>query len=126
MKILFVGVFGLLGIYLRYFIDTYYSQAGQVLPIATFINNTLGCLLAGIIYAFVVNKGQSALYVGLLSGLCGGLTTFSGFNLQILNLINQGFYSKSVWFLIIGPSVGMTLILLGYGVTNKLLNTGIN
>jgi len=126
MKIFLVGVFGLLGVYLRYIVDTYYYQNSQVLPIATFINNTLGCLIAGIIYAFIVNKGQNPLYVGILTGLCGGLTTFSGFNLQVLNLFNQGLYSKSIWFLILGPSVGMGLILIGYGITNKLLASGVN
>lgn len=122
MKYLLVGVFGLLGVYLRLFIDTYYSQNGQALPIATFLNNTVGCLLAGLIFGYIHTKGPSAIYTGLLTGLCGGLTTFSGFNLQVLNLFNQGFNTKAMLYLMLSPTIGVIVILGGYQFSLKFLN----
>lgn len=122
MKYLLVGIFGLLGVYLRFALDTYYSHNGQALPLATFISNIVGCTLAGIIFGFLHSKGPAPIYTGLLTGFCGGLTTFSGFNLQVLNLFNQGLNQKAMLYLALTPTIGVILILGGYNITLKLLN----
>lgn len=61
-------------------------------PWATFAVNVLGCLLLG----YFVTRLQERLPVTayrrpfLGTGLCGGLTTFSTFQLELLRMIDRG------------------------------------
>lgn len=121
MKILYIGVLGLTGVYLRHFISTYYTHGVADFPVATFLANSIGCCIAGVVFAFIGQYGQTALLTGLLTGLCGGLTTFSSYNLQFLVLINQGLYSKGIGYFVLGPLVGIIMIIAGYFATQKYL-----
>ncbi len=117
MKIFAIGIFGLVGVYLRYYLGTLSTSNA----FATLVANSLGCLLAGVIFAFIQTKGDQAIYTALLVGLCGGLTTFSGYNLEFLNQLNKGLYSKALLFFISGPIIGLLLITIGYLSTLKLV-----
>jgi CrcB protein len=67
------------------------THAGQW-PWATFTVNVVGCLMLG----YFVTRLQERLPVTayqrsfLGTGLCGGLTTFSTFQLEVLRMIDRG------------------------------------
>lgn len=119
MKFLSLGIFGLAGIFLRYYIDTkLLSQTSNIpFPLATFLVNMLGCLLAGIISYFMLTKGHTILSLGLLTGFCGGLTTFSGYSLQSLNLFTQESTIKSLAYFILSPCLGLLFAFVGYHIS---------
>lgn len=119
MKILMIGVLGLFGVYLRYAISIYSTGIDHSNAFATFFANSLGCLIAGIVFALIQIKGDNLIYTAILIGLCGGLTTFSGYNLEFLNQINKALYSKAFFYFLMGPFIGMILISLGYFGTLK-------
>lgn len=116
MKFLMIGALGLVGIYLRYAIGTNQNAA-----LATFLANTLGCLVAGIVFALLQSRQDNIILTATLVGFCGGLTTFSGYNLEFLNQLNQGLYSKAFLYFVIGPVIGLIAIILGYFSTLKLV-----
>jgi fluoride ion exporter CrcB/FEX len=47
MKIFLIGLFGVLGVYTRYFVDLQISQQQESFPMATLTVNMIGCFTAG-------------------------------------------------------------------------------
>lgn len=109
-----IGILGVLGVYLRYFISIVSMNTDQNAAYATFVANSVGCLLAGSLFALIQTRGDSPILSALLIGFCGGLTTFSGYNLEFLSQLNRGLYSKACLYFIMGPIVGLLLIIVGY------------
>jgi fluoride exporter len=97
-NILLVGLGGGLGSIMRYlcqrFMQQYYPH---VFPWGTFIVNITGCLLIGIFWAMsfksIDNNNPVAIAMEwklfLMTGLCGGFTTFSAFTLESIGLIKE-------------------------------------
>ncbi len=92
MQWIWVLGFGLVGVGLRFAIDTWISRYALSFPFGTLAINTAGCLLAGLLFGTGLQKdlGESQIRVGLIVGFCGGFTTFSGFGLQFMQLMNDG------------------------------------
>lgn len=92
-NILIVGLGGGVGSILRYLCQKWINESYQHnFPLATFLVNVFGCLLIGIFYA-LGEKGnilspQTRLL--LITGLCGGFTTFSTFAFENMNLLRTG------------------------------------
>ncbi len=91
--LLLIGLGGGIGSILRYLtsvvIQKYYAT---VFPLATLVVNILGCLLIGIIMG-LLEKNQvndSAMKWLLVTGFCGGFTTFSAFGYENIRLLQNG------------------------------------
>ena len=119
MKFLMIGVLGLIGVYLRYAISIYSIDTNHSAAFATFLANSFGCLIAGCIFALLQSRPDNFILSAILIGLCGGLTTFSGYNLEFLNQLNLGLYSKAAFYFIMGPTIGLIAIMIGYFSTLK-------
>jgi CrcB protein len=114
--LLCIAIGGSVGSILRYLtalaIEKYY---GTFFPLATFLVNIAGCLIIGLTMGWL-EKNQlmnSNLKWLLVTGFCGGFTTFSAFgyeNIQLLQNNNMG-----MAFLYIGGSiiVGLGSVWLG-------------
>jgi fluoride exporter len=123
MKLALIGIFGVLGIYSRYFIDLTFQSQENSFPTATLIANSLGCLIIGILSGLIAQKTQSIYVKPLMIGFCGGLTTFSSYSLQILNLFTLEQTLKATLYFIISPILGLSFVILGYFLTNQTLLT---
>lgn len=117
MQLLWVSIFGLTGVWLRFLAD----QAGARIfpgsfPAATLMINTLGSLVAGAFYAWLIEKQGLApeLRTGLLVGLLGGFTTFSAYSLQSWNLLRSGETAMALTYWIGSPVLGLIAAALGY------------
>ncbi len=104
-----VAVGGGLGSVARYLTALFINKLCTFsFPISTFVANITGCLIIGIVY------GLSDRYTGfnadwklfLITGICGGYTTFSTFsyeNLQLLHTHQLGlFVAYAVGSLVVG------------------------
>lgn len=63
-------------------------------PLSTFLVNLVGSLLIGILSAYALKHPQDfKLYrLLLVSGFCGGFTTFSSFSYENIQLLQKGDY----------------------------------
>lgn len=90
--ILYVGLGGAIGSIFRYltavFVNKYYHS---LFPLATFITNIIGCFLIGILVSWLEknNTINSPLKWLLISGFCGGYTTFSTFAVENFQLMQN-------------------------------------
>ncbi|MEG0856598.1 MAG: fluoride efflux transporter CrcB [Terrisporobacter sp.] len=92
---LFVGLGGFIGAISRYLISMYSSKIFiSKIPIGTLFVNVVGGLLIGIVMEMnsKTNLISPHLKLFLTTGLMGGLTTFSTFSYETINLMQEGSY----------------------------------
>jgi CrcB protein len=93
--IIFVGIGGAIGSVMRYIlgsVGTHYFKG--TFPLATFITNFLGCIIIGLLIGYFgkSNEINPQLKLLLITGFCGGFTTFSTFAAENVQLMENGNY----------------------------------
>lgn len=109
-NILFVAAGGAAGTILRYLGQKYIATEGSAFPYGTFFINIVGCFFIGILYS-IWARNQSAnedMRMLLMTGFCGGFTTFSAFSLEGMRLIQQE--KILIFFLYFAASVVLGLL----------------
>jgi len=113
---LIIGFGGGLGSILRYFTSVLVSKYwSSNFPLATFIVNSMGCLLIGFIIG-LLEKNQlsdSRLKWFLVTGICGGLTTFSTFGMENYNLFQNNNSLLAFVYIAMSVIIGLLAIWLG-------------
>ena len=83
------------------------------------IVNTIGCFLLGFINALSIPKKYKLIF-GF--GFCGSLTTFSGWSLQLFQLLSQGLYKLFFFNAIFIVLIGLFAVFLGHLFAKKIAN----
>jgi len=115
-NILLVAVGGAVGSVGRYLCQRWINESYQhSFPLATFLVNITGCLLIGILYA-LGEKGnilsqQTRLL--LITGFCGGFTTFSTFAFESMGLLRTGDLFYFLLYIIGSVILGIIAVYLG-------------
>lgn len=94
-SLLFVGIGGGLGSILRYVISLFVGRnVPIVFPLGTFLVNCSGCFLIGVFYALASRYSwfNEEWRLFLITGICGGYTTFSTFSYDGIFLLKSGSY----------------------------------
>ncbi|MBK8600479.1 MAG: fluoride efflux transporter CrcB [Flavobacterium sp.] len=115
--LLLIGLGGSIGSILRYLtsvvIEKYYAT---IFPLPTLIINILGCLLIGIIMG-LLEKNQandSAMKWFLVTGFCGGFTTFSAFGYENIRLLQNGNIFLALVYISTSIILGLGSVWLGF------------
>lgn len=115
--IVFVGLGGATGSILRY-VSTLLSERIFFVkfPWGTLIVNTLGCLIAGVLMGVLTRHylNDSNLKLLLVTGFCGGFTTFSAFSTESLNMFIAGNTWQGIAY--IGASILIGLLAVWGGL----------
>lgn len=123
-KILFIGGFGLIGIFSRYFLGQWVSRfVSSPFPYATFFINILGSFLIGLLYVWGTERGgmSNDLRLGLMVGLLGGFTTFSAFSLELTQLLERSEYALAGIYFVLSPTLGLLGAIAGLHVARLCL-----
>ncbi|MET0649442.1 MAG: fluoride efflux transporter CrcB [Pyrinomonadaceae bacterium] len=117
LRILLVGLAGLLGTLGRYWLSGAVARRyGEAFPFGTLAVNLLGCFAAGLLFHFVQERdafsetARAAVFVGLL----GGFTTFSAYGLQTFALLREGRLGLAALNVVASNLLGLLLVFAGY------------
>ena len=113
---LYIALGGALGSVLRYAIVLLVSKFGaHQFPTATFIANILGCFLIGIFIGFLekyhITEGQLKWF--LVTGFCGGFTTFSAFSVENINLFQSNNSLLALLYICLSIILGIIAVWMG-------------
>ena len=113
MNALFIFLGGGTGSVLRYLVGMWIDSTA--FPWATFAVNAVGSLAIGLFGGWAARFGWSeALRLSLMTGLCGGFTTFSTFSKESLALIESGRYGLFASYVVGSVALGIIAAALGF------------
>lgn len=119
-NILFVGLGGGIGSIARYVTQRWFAATYMHhFPWGTFAVNVAGCFLIGLFWglSFKSFEANESWKLFLMTGLCGGFTTFSAFTLEGIGLIKE--QKLALFFSYVAASVvlGLLATYLGMKIT---------
>ncbi len=87
---------------------------GDSYPVGTFAVNVIGCFIIGIFMGLWTRNDMSPLVNALLiSGFCGGFTTFSSFSHDSFAMIQKGQWFKFICYIVPTVVLGLLMVWLG-------------
>jgi fluoride exporter len=125
MAYLWVALGGALGSMARYGVSGLVARlSGSALPFGTLMVNVTGAALIGIFAGMSAPEGGSLIPVSarlfLMTGICGGYTTFSTFSLETLNLMTDGEWGWALANILASAGICLVAVWLGYAAGLEL------
>lgn len=120
-NLLLVVLGGGVGSIARYLLSYFFSENNvYTFPWATFIANSLGCLLIGLLFGYLQknNLQNETLKLLLITGFCGGFTTFSAFSLENIQFIQNQNYNLALIYTLASIVIGFLAVIIGFKLFN--------
>jgi CrcB protein len=119
-QLLIVAIGGGTGSMLRFIIQKILQpQHAAAFPTGTFLINLTGCFLIGVLWNLAGRwlQWNEELRLLLMTGLCGGFTTFSAFTLESIGLLKEN--KTSLFLIYITASVfgGLLATWIGFRIS---------
>lgn len=113
-NIIYIFIGGGIGSVLRYLVSFYGQKLWNVgvFPIGTLFVNLIGCFIMGVLSAYFVRVDNSLKFL-LITGFCGGFTTFSAFSAESIHLWQSENYFLMILYILTSIILGLAAVLLG-------------
>jgi CrcB protein len=116
-QVLLVGCGGALGSMARYLLGgmILHRFGNLKFPAGTFTVNIIGCLLIGIFAGLAEKRGLLSpdARVFLITGICGGFTTFSAFAHENVFLLRRAESAISLCYILASITLGLIAVWVG-------------
>jgi CrcB protein len=85
-------------------------------PYPTFIANMIGCIIIGAIMAYILKTNQTSDTIKflLVTGFCGGFTTFSALSFESVQLLQNNQISTAFIYIALSVILGLGLTFMSY------------
>ena len=123
LEFMFVGVGGFIGSCLRFGVTKLAHVWCLTFPFGTLISN----VVAGLAIGFIIGLEQQSVTVSpkahsfLTAGLLGGLSTFSAFSLETVNLFENGKYFLASCNILLNLVLSLLGVVVGMAVAKRLV-----
>ncbi|MCB1498095.1 MAG: fluoride efflux transporter CrcB [Bauldia sp.] len=122
---LWIGLGSALGGMARYWMSGVIARTvGETFPWGTLVVNVVGSFIIGFVAILTAPDGRvflsSTTRLALMTGFCGGYTTFSSFSLQTLNLLNDGEYVYAGANIVISVVICLVAVWAGAAAANGI------
>lgn len=113
---LIAGAGGFVGTCCRYLVTRWCAMMfSGTWPLGTFLVNIVGCFVFGVLLGLfektqTVSTTESLL---LVTGFCGGFTTFSAFAGEVCLLGDKGQFVTSLVYLLASVAIGVIMVIAG-------------
>ena len=117
MHYLAVGIGGIIGSLLRYFVGFYaIGLLNSSFPLGTLFANIIGSYFLGLLTGLGVRRKilPSFLHVSIGTGLIGSFTTFSTFSTEMIQLLQMKYFYEAFTYIVISAIGGLCIAALGY------------
>jgi len=122
-NVLLVGLGGGIGSIARYLCQKWFNENyPHPFPWGTFLVNLSGCFLIGVFYAAAEKSAALSPQTRLLliTGFCGGFTTFSTFAFENMNLLRTGDILYFSVYTIASVALGIAGVFAGIAIMKLL------
>jgi CrcB protein len=129
MTYLWVAIGGALGSMARYgFSGAIARIAGGTFPFGTLFVNVTGAILIGFFAAMSLPEGRFLVpppaRMFLMTGICGGYTTFSTFSLETFNLMRGGDWIRALGNVALSVALCIIAVWIGFAAAMALNRAG--
>jgi CrcB protein len=87
-------------------------------PLGTLLVNVLGCLAIGLLWGLFTRHANEQLRLLLVTGFCGGFTTFSTFTYEGIQLLQENRWITFILYTGISITGGLAATFLGFKLTS--------
>lgn len=120
-KYILIGVGTAVGAMLRWLCEQIISTLATD-NLAVLLVNILGCFIISIFTTLFIRKYISnTIKILIVTGFCGGLTTFSSFVLGMEKLLETQYYINTVAYILLNMMLSLLAIFLGTKTATKCL-----
>lgn len=123
-EVLLVFIGGGVGSILRFLLGRFYQNWQLVFPYATLTANFLSCLVFGAVVMFAVEKVNISYPIKLLllTGFCGGFSTYSAFAYETAELFKAQQIGLALSNIVLNFALSITGLYLGMFAVRAFVN----
>ena len=112
-NVILIGLAGALGTILRYLVQ---KNLNTNFPWGTFAVNIAGCLIAGLAIGYFSRSFQEQKQLILVTGFCGGFTTFSAFSVEGIQMIQDQRWIQAMFYATASIAAGWMATFIGFKI----------